>query len=182
MMSAKTLYRGQLPPQQESSSWLGYTIIAIAIIALGGGAYLLWQQYQTPGAKNAMDPLAGAAGSSAGASTPEPTVIDKVKNAVSTAVKNATSSKFPLATGSRGAEVTNVQKYLNVRYGAGLDEDGIWGSKTNGAIAAKEHTTSVSMAEYNKMMSWLNTFPHDFSEKPSIANSGVKSETSQTLA
>lgn len=47
--------------------------------------------------------------------------------------KTAPIIKFPLKFGSSGYGVSQVQKYLNQKYSAGLRVDGDWGSNTNNA-------------------------------------------------
>lgn len=142
--------------QESKSLWLGYVIIAIALAGLCAGGYLLYKQMAPalPGASGTgTDPLDSPKAETGGGG-----IIQKATEAVKAVVKNVTnSSAFPLHTGSRGSEVTMVQKYLNTRYNSGLTEDGIWGSNTNKAMFTNAGTVSVSQAEYTNMLSWLSS-------------------------
>lgn len=159
--------------QQKQSLWLGYVIIAIAIAGLATGAYLLYRQLMPKPTGASGTDAAGSAGTE-NPKAENPGIITKVVDAVKTTVQNATnSSAFPLHQGSRGPEVAKVQHYLNVRFNAGLTEDGIWGSLTNKAIFNNASTTSVSQAEYNNMIHWLNT--------ENIAVTGVRYQTDQNI-
>ena len=137
----------QQQKEQASSKIFGYTILFIGFVIITGGSWLLYSEYK----RQQQNPMPGPGGEA----TPV-TVSSVLSGAVKTATGNPTSSantKFPLSQGSRGPEIKAVQKYLNSHYNAGLDEDGIWGSKTNAALLKYEKTTSVSKAEFDKMTS-----------------------------
>lgn len=137
--------------ETKPSLWLGYVIIAIALFGIGTGAYLLYQQMKAPAIGGEVPPSTGtpppsqATSATTGTSTPK-----------TTAVAAPPKSEFPLQQGSRGEKTAAVQRYLNQRYAAGLVADGIWGSLTNAAMQKYTLTTSVSLAEYNNMLAWMN--------------------------
>ncbi len=60
------------------------------------------------------------------------------------------SASFPLKLGSKGAEVLALQKYLNDKYSAGLEADGIWGTNTDSAVQTYLMRDNVSEAAYTK--------------------------------
>ena len=61
------------------------------------------------------------------------------------------NSQFPLSRGSRGEEVKVVQQWLNAKFNAGLDADGIFGRLTESALLKYRLTSSVVLLEYNFM-------------------------------
>lgn len=65
--------------------------------------------------------------------------------------------KFPLKTGSRGPEVRTVQRYVNQLHlrGAGelIDEDGIWGARTQEAVKLRLNLDQISEDYYQQMIS-----------------------------
>ena len=147
--------------ESSSSSIIGYFLVALILLSLGGGAWLLYSEYKR---QNTMPGINGASSSSS--ATPSTvgnaldTVVQKVKDAAH--VITTPKSSFPLTQGSKGNEVKYLQQYLNVRWKTSLAEDGIWGAKTTSALSQYENTNSVTAAEYDKLKSWLDTFPHDF--------------------
>ena len=133
---------------------MGYVIIFIALAALFGGAYALYQYFMAPTVPPAKTGSTGAtpAASSGGIVS---TVTTAVSNLLSgTPAATPAASVFPLHSGSRGPEVMALQKYLNSTYNISpqLATDGIWGSGTNAAMQKYAGTTSVSQAEYNNMV------------------------------
>jgi hypothetical protein len=56
------------------------------------------------------------------------------------------SSPFPLHFGSRGNEVKNLQKIVNVK------ADGVWGKNTGSAIFKQLGLSIVSVNEYNYIL------------------------------
>ncbi len=60
------------------------------------------------------------------------------------------STSFPLKMGSSGKEVENLQNYLNDKYGAGLEVDGMWGWKTDSAVMQFLKRDNISEAVYLK--------------------------------
>ncbi len=60
------------------------------------------------------------------------------------------SASFPLKMGSKGKEVEALQKYLNDKYSAGLEVDGIWGEKTDAAVQTSLMRDNISEAVYTK--------------------------------
>lgn len=142
--------------QKGLGLWVGYVIILIAIFGIGAGSYLLWQQYKTP----KLDPPAPKPEEEAAPEAPKG-IVETVKEAVKDVVKTVTpatnpkpapKSVFPLQKGSRGPEVKNLQRYINMNSIAKLDEDGIFGTKTETVLKNLWGTTSVSQKEYNKML------------------------------
>ncbi len=68
----------------------------------------------------------------------------------STGTPSVNPDAFPLKLGSKGSEVTAVQKYLNSKYNAGLVTDGDWGPATDAAVLKYLNRDNVSQAVYDK--------------------------------
>lgn len=70
-------------------------------------------------------------------------------------VKTPASATFPLQYGSRGPEVVKLQMYLNYmneKNAMGLiplNEDGIWGTKTDAAFKTIMRASSMNESTYN---------------------------------
>lgn len=136
-------------------NFIDIAIIVLALIAFGVGGYMLWQNRSVASPEAGSGSGSGSGGGSGSGS-----------GGSSTGGGGATggggggggggSSDFPLQKGSRGSKVRDVQRYLNMRYRSGLEEDGIWGSKTEAAINKNERTSSLSSADYAKMISWMS--------------------------
>lgn len=61
-------------------------------------------------------------------------------------------STFPLKFGSEGAEVENLQRFLNERSNAGLTVDGVFGNKTQTATQQYLGTLQVTESYYNSVI------------------------------
>lgn len=61
------------------------------------------------------------------------------------------SDGFPLGIGSRGPRVELLQRSLNKTFGAGLDEDGIYGPKTLAAVRASGQPISMGESRFNEL-------------------------------
>jgi peptidoglycan hydrolase-like protein with peptidoglycan-binding domain len=75
---------------------------------------------------------------------------DKAPDAAASVSSNIDLSVFPLKMGSRGKEVESVQKYLNSKYNASLQVDGIWGALTDAAVQGYLKRDNVSSDIYIK--------------------------------
>lgn len=159
--------QGENKESVSSSKVISYMLLVLGILSLLGGGWLLYGEWKRQKAMPAPGTASGASSASTGTVG---TALDNVVEKVKTAVTTITTPKnvFPLQKGSKGNEVTNLQRYLNVRWKAGLEDDGIWGKDTDKAIQTFEKTSSVTAAEYAKMKQWLDTFPHEpsFTIKP----------------
>ena len=130
--------------------------IAIGLITIiGSTAFIIWQVRKTQAAAkdDALPENVTVPTQQVGGVTVNTTTVPVPKPAV--VPKPAPVSTFPLARGSRGPEVKNLQGYLNRKYPVGLtllDEDGVFGSKTEAFLKKFVGTTSVSRVEYDAMM------------------------------
>ncbi len=132
--------------------WVGYVIILIAIFGIAAGSYLLWQQYKPPKLEPPVPPTPAPPEAPKG-------IVETVVETVASLVPNKEAkttptpkSVFPLQKGSRGPEVKNLQRYINNNSIAKLDEDGIFGTKTETVLKNLWGTASVTQKEYNKML------------------------------
>lgn len=96
---------------------------------------------------------------------------------------------FPLKKGSRGKEVEEVQKYLNVAFSSKiykaksgnhelLDEDGIWGTKTEAAVNEFMGTSAIEESLYSSMMAYKKY--KNFDKYYEAVKSGKESVPSST--
>lgn len=141
----------------QKTDWFTWLLILLAISSFGAAAWFVYQDYKQ---KNmpALLPEGTVSDNkaSAASATNEPKgIVEKVKDAVKTVIETVTPNSdgpFPLQKGSRGEEVKNLQHYINLKSIANLVEDGVFGTKTETVLKNLWKTTSVSKAEYIKMM------------------------------
>lgn len=65
---------------------------------------------------------------------------------------------WPLKLGSSGAEVLNLQKYLNWKNNCGLKEDGQYGLETQNCVQDIYGVTEVDQTSYNQFDNELNQY------------------------
>ncbi len=67
-------------------------------------------------------------------------------------LKKHKSSVFPLKQGSRGDEVRQLQAALNKKSDAKIDEDGIFGPKTESLLIAITGKSTITKREFKKLI------------------------------
>lgn len=147
-------------------------ILVAGLAAAGYGAYAIYEdRNKKPEGEGEGD--AGATPEPKGVTAAVGNVFDKIKASLPSGSGNVAQSKaatFPLQKGSRGPEVTIYQIYLNKRYNAGLEEDGIWGSQTQSASLKSTGLSSVSLAQYKQFVAILESQYPNSKPKPMAEN------------
>lgn len=129
-------------------------IYALALAALGGGGYLVYDHFRrkrfTAGnSNNSVDTV--TARESVNTNTvytgDTTTTASKKKSTARTTTAN---DDFPLRKGSRGARVIQVQNAL-IKKGAAIKADGIFGSATQDALKAQGYSITVDETVFTKL-------------------------------
>jgi hypothetical protein len=84
-------------------------------------------------------------------------IIDKIIPPVEPSENEESENKvyddnFPLHEGSKGEKVKRLQKIVNKKTNAGLNEDGSWGAKTNSAFRKVGIPAIVPETFYNNFV------------------------------
>ncbi|MBL4704289.1 MAG: hypothetical protein JKY54_07195 [Flavobacteriales bacterium] len=121
-----------------------FVLIGLGIVALGTGGFLLIKH------------LIGNSQESTAEEVTE-TFATTTPSSSSGSSSSSSSSGFPLRKGSRGDLVTNLQKALIQKYGAGIlpkfGVDGHFGSEVYAALQSKGLPTSVDVDTFTKLVS-----------------------------
>jgi peptidoglycan hydrolase-like protein with peptidoglycan-binding domain len=128
-------------------------IYALAIAALGGGGYLLYDHFRRRKLTKADNSGIVDTVSSGNSET-----TDNVYTGGSTATaskrkaatRTVANDDFPLKKGSRGERVVQVQNAL-IKKGAAIKADGIFGTATQSALKAQGYSNTVDEAVFTKL-------------------------------
>lgn len=124
-------------------------IYALALAALGGGGYLVYDHFRRKkliagNSNDSVDTVTARESVNTNTVYTSDTTTTASKKKSTARTTTTANDDFPLKKGSRGARVIQVQNAL-IKKGAAIKADGIFGSATQGAL--KEHGYSITVDE-----------------------------------
>jgi hypothetical protein len=128
-------------------------IYALALAALGGGGYLLYDHFRRKKftASNSSDLVDTAnARESVDTSTVYTSDTTTTASKKKTTARTTANDDFPLKKGSRGARVVQLQEAL-IKKGAAIKADGIFGAATLSALKAQGYSNTVDETAFTKL-------------------------------
>jgi peptidoglycan hydrolase-like protein with peptidoglycan-binding domain len=128
-------------------------IYALAIAALGGGGYLLYDHFRKRKlTKDNSSGIVDTVHSGNGATTDNVYTSDTTTTASKkkSTTRTIANDDFPLKKGSRGSRVIQVQNAL-IKKGAAIKADGIFGTATQSALKAQGYSITVDETAFTKL-------------------------------
>jgi hypothetical protein len=127
-------------------------IYALALAALGGGGYLVYDHFRrkkltASNSSNSFDTVTAHESVNANTVyTSDTTTASKKK----TTTRTTANDDFPLKKGSKGARVVQLQEAL-IKKGAAIKADGIFGAATLSALKTQGYSNTVDETAFTKL-------------------------------
>ena len=130
-------------------------IYALAIAALGGGGYLLYDHFRRRELTNAnssvmVDTDTVASGNVANSQSVYTSNTTTTTSKRKSNTRTVANDNFPLKRGSKGSRVIKLQEAL-IKNGASIKADGIFGSATQSALKAQGYNITVDEAAFTRL-------------------------------
>jgi peptidoglycan hydrolase-like protein with peptidoglycan-binding domain len=131
-------------------------IYALAIAALGGGGYILYDHFRRKKStvSNSTEIIdtdsAGKSVSTNNVYTSDAATTASKKKSATRTTTTTGNDDFPLKKGSKGTRVVHLQQAL-IKKGASIKADGIFGAATLSALKAQGYSNTIDEAAFTKL-------------------------------